>query len=95
MPQAHFIRADMTTIEFPAFAFDATGALYSITHIVRDRHAPFLKMLAQWLRPGGWFSASFGATALDDWVGDWLGTTMFSLDRCPETVKFLTSPAQD
>jgi hypothetical protein len=21
--------------------------------------------------------ASFGATALDDWVGDWLGTTMF------------------
>ena len=49
----------MTAIEFPAFAFDAMGAFYSITHIPRDRHA------------------SFGATALDDWVGNWLGTTMF------------------
>jgi cyclopropane fatty-acyl-phospholipid synthase-like methyltransferase len=77
VPQAHSIRADMTTIEFPAFAFDAVAAFYSITHIPRDRHAPFLKRLAQWLRPGGWFLASFGATALDDWVGNWLGTTMF------------------
>jgi len=67
----------MTTIEFPAFAFDAVTAFYSITHIPRDRHAPFLKRLAQWLRSEGWFLASFGATALDDWVGDWLGTTMF------------------
>ena len=85
----------MTTIEFLAFAFDAVAAFYSITHIPRDRRAPFLKMLAQWLRPGGWFSASFGAMALDDWVGNWLGTTMFSLDHCPETVKFLMSSAKD
>jgi cyclopropane fatty-acyl-phospholipid synthase-like methyltransferase len=77
VPQAHFIRADVTTIEFLAFAFDAVAAFYSITHIPRDRHAPFLKRLAQWLRPGGWFLASFGATALDDWVGNWPGTTMF------------------
>jgi SAM-dependent methyltransferase len=27
-PQAHFIRADMTTIEFLAFAFDAVAAFY-------------------------------------------------------------------
>jgi cyclopropane fatty-acyl-phospholipid synthase-like methyltransferase len=26
VPQAHSIRADMTTIEFPAFAFDAVAA---------------------------------------------------------------------
>ena len=76
-PQAQFIQADMTTIEFPAFSFDAVAAFYSITHIPRDQHAPFLKRLAHWLRSGGWFLASFGATALDDWVGDWLGTTMF------------------
>ena len=67
----------MTTIEFPAFDFDAVAAFYSITHIPRDRHAPLLKRLAQWLRPGGWLLAGFGATTLDDWVGNWLGTTMF------------------
>jgi cyclopropane fatty-acyl-phospholipid synthase-like methyltransferase len=76
-PQAQFIQADMTTIEFPAFSFDAVAAFYSITHIPRGQHAAFLTRLAQWLRSGGWFLASFGATALDDWVGDWLGTTMF------------------
>ena len=27
LPQARFIRADMTTIEFPAFAFDAVTAI--------------------------------------------------------------------
>ena len=73
VPQAQFIRADMTTIEFPAFAFDAVTAFYSITHIPRDQHAPFLKKLAQWIRPGGWFLASFGATALEDWVGQLAG----------------------
>jgi cyclopropane fatty-acyl-phospholipid synthase-like methyltransferase len=67
----------MTTIEFPTFAFDAVTAFYSITHIPRDQHAPLLKRLAQWLRSGGWFLASFGTTELDDWVGNWLGTRMF------------------
>jgi SAM-dependent methyltransferase len=71
----------MTSIEFPAFAFDAVTAFYSIMHIPRDRHAPLLKRLTQWLRPGGWFLASFGAAALDDWVGNWLGTTMFFVGR--------------
>jgi hypothetical protein len=67
----------MTTIKLPAFAFDAVTAFYSITRIPRNQHASFLKRLAQWIRSGGWFLASFGATALDDWVGNWLGTTMF------------------
>jgi SAM-dependent methyltransferase len=60
VPQAQFIRADMRTIDFPAFAFDAVAAFYSITHIPRDQHGPFLKRVTQWLRPGGWFLASFG-----------------------------------
>jgi cyclopropane fatty-acyl-phospholipid synthase-like methyltransferase len=77
VPQAQFIQADMTAIEFSASAFDAVSAFYSITHIPRDEHARLLKRLTRWLRSGGWFLASFGATASDDWVGEWLGTTMF------------------
>jgi hypothetical protein len=34
---------EFPAIEFPAFAFDAVAAFYSITHILRDRHAPFLR----------------------------------------------------
>jgi hypothetical protein len=43
----------------------------------REEHFPLLKSVARWLRPGGWFLASFGTTALDDWLGEWLGITMF------------------
>lgn len=75
--QAQFIHADMTTIEFPSSAFDAVVAFYSLTHIPRVEHPLFLKKVTHWLRPGGLFLASFGTTALDDWVGEWLGTTMF------------------
>ena len=46
VPQARFILADMTTIEFPAFDFDAVAAFYSITHIPRDRHASLLAHLS-------------------------------------------------
>jgi hypothetical protein len=35
VPQAHFIRADMTTVERPLCAFDAVSAFSSITHVPR------------------------------------------------------------
>jgi hypothetical protein len=40
----------MTTIEFPARAFDAVSAFYSITHVPRDEHARLLQKIAGWLR---------------------------------------------
>ena len=43
VPQAHFIRADMTTVDRPLCAFDAVWAFYSITHIPRDEPGGLLK----------------------------------------------------
>ena len=43
----------------------------------RDEHAALLKNIVGWLASGGRFVASFGATAPDNWTGEWLGTTMF------------------
>jgi SAM-dependent methyltransferase len=77
VPDAQFIRADMTTIRFPSASFEAVGALYSITHVPRDEHAALLQHIASWLTPRGRFVASFGATGVDNWTGEWLGTTMF------------------
>lgn len=77
VPEANFIHADMATVEFPRCSFEAVSAFYSITHVPRDEHAALLKNIAAWLVPGGMFLASFGATALDNWTGQWLRTTMF------------------
>lgn len=49
VPKAQFVQADMTTIEFPACAFDAVSAFYSITHVPRDEYAPLLQRIAGWL----------------------------------------------
>ena len=36
VPEASFIQADFTELDFPAEAFDAVTALYSIVHVPRD-----------------------------------------------------------
>ncbi len=77
VPEARFIQNDMMAVGFPAGAFDAVSAFYSITHVPRDEHAALLRRIAEWLTPGGRFLASFGTTALDGWIGEWLGTPMF------------------
>jgi SAM-dependent methyltransferase len=69
VPDATFLQADMTTLDFPAASFDAVVAFYSLTHVER---------VAAWLRPGGLFVASMGVE--DDPGGvehDWLGVDMY------------------
>jgi SAM-dependent methyltransferase len=77
VPNAHFIHADMTFVEFAPRSFDAVVAFYSTTHVPRDEHAGLLRRIASWLRPGGIFLASLGATEAPDWRGNWLGVEMF------------------
>jgi SAM-dependent methyltransferase len=78
VPEATFIHADMTRLDFPPASFDAVIAFYSITHVPREEHAQLLQDIATWLRPGGLFVASLGAG--DDPGGveeDWLGAPMY------------------
>jgi cyclopropane fatty-acyl-phospholipid synthase-like methyltransferase len=77
VPKAQFIHADMTAVKFPRASFEAIGAFYSITHVPRDEHPMLLEHVAKWLTPGGRFVGSFGATAVENWTGECLGTTMF------------------
>ena len=53
------------------------AAFYSITHVPRDEHSALLRRIAGWLISRGRFLESFGETELDNWTGEWLGTTMF------------------
>jgi cyclopropane fatty-acyl-phospholipid synthase-like methyltransferase len=70
-------RRRLTAVEFPPSSFEAVAAFYSITHVPRDKHAALLRRIAEWLTSRGRFLGSFGETELDDWTGEWLGTTMF------------------
>jgi len=76
VPHANFIHADMTSVQLPAEAFDAVSAFYSITHVPRNEHSSLIRRIATWLRPNGFFVASFGSSE-GDWLGEWLGTPMF------------------
>jgi cyclopropane fatty-acyl-phospholipid synthase-like methyltransferase len=92
VPEAKFIQADMTSVQFPAETFDAVSAFYSITHVPRSEHAVLFKNIATWLRPRGQFVASFGSSE-GDWSGEWLGAPMFFSHHAPEHAKRLISDA--
>jgi cyclopropane fatty-acyl-phospholipid synthase-like methyltransferase len=87
--RAEFMLADMASVHFDPETFDAISAFYSITHLPKSEHAA---LIANWLRPGGRFLASYG-TAEGDWSGEWLGTTMFFSHHNPETTKQLIQDA--
>lgn len=62
VPAANFLHADMTTLDFPPASFDAVAAFYSIIHVPRSEHPQLLASITAWLKPGGLFVASMGAT---------------------------------
>jgi SAM-dependent methyltransferase len=74
LPQADFVRADITSVDFPAESFDAVVCLYALIHVPLEEQRPLLQRIALWLRPGGWFLCSNGQ---HEWTGvdeDWLGS---------------------
>src|SRR5215203_3590788 len=77
VPEASFIRADLAGIDFPPGSWDGITAFYSISHVPRDEHDALFRRIARWLRPGGIFLATLGATDTPDWTGEWLGAPMF------------------
>lgn len=78
VPSATFVHADMADLSFPAGSFDAVVAFYSIVHLPREEHAGLLRLVADWLKPGGLFVASMGSSASEGGVQeDWLGVPMY------------------
>ena len=77
VPGATFVHADFTELDFPAEAFDAVTALYSIVHVPRDEHAAFFRRIRGWLRPGGLFLASLSHIGGPDRIEEWLEVEMF------------------
>ena len=78
VPDALFLRADMTRLTIAPATFDAVVAFYSIIHVPRAEHAALFANVAAWLRPGGLFVASFGTRDTEaGYEDEWLGTPMY------------------
>ena len=79
VPGATFLRADLTSVDFPAASFHAVVAFYVFNHVPRDLLAALLARINGWLRDGGYLMAAFGTTDMPEWTGDFLGApTHFS-----------------
>src|SRR5437588_4797340 len=60
VPQATFLQADISCLDFPPVSFHAVVAFYSLFCLPREELFPLLQKIACWLRPGGLFVASLG-----------------------------------
>ena len=77
VPEADFIQADMTQLDFTPASFDGVAAFYSIIHVPRDEQPELFQKIASWLRPDGLLVATMGAHPMKaEYDDDFLGTTM-------------------
>ncbi|MEP7060114.1 MAG: class I SAM-dependent methyltransferase [Actinomycetota bacterium] len=92
VPGATFIHADMATVAFPADAFDAVVAYFSIIHLPREAHADLFARIAAWLRPGGIFAGTLGhGDSPSDIAPDWYGAPMYwSHFDSPTNIRLVT-----
>jgi SAM-dependent methyltransferase len=78
VPNATFLHADMATLDWPPESFDAVVAFYSLIHVPREEQQALLAEITRWLRPGGLFVATMGASATEaGYEEDWLGAPMY------------------
>jgi 2-polyprenyl-3-methyl-5-hydroxy-6-metoxy-1,4-benzoquinol methylase len=73
IPQAEFVRADVTAVEFSPASFDAVVSFFALIHLPLEDQLPLLKRVATWLRPGGLFVATTGYWAWTGTEENWLG----------------------
>jgi cyclopropane fatty-acyl-phospholipid synthase-like methyltransferase len=83
LTEQNFVQEDMGSLNFAPDTFDGVCAFYSVTHVPSDEHRALVGRVAEWLRPGGIFIASLGASS-GDWSGTWLGVPMFFSHNDPK-----------
>ncbi|QIN84176.1 methyltransferase domain-containing protein [Rubrobacter tropicus] len=73
VPDATFLKSDMTELAFDQNAFDAVVAFHSIIHVPREEHQALLGKIQDWLRPGGLFLATLAMADYEGEDADWEG----------------------
>jgi ubiquinone/menaquinone biosynthesis C-methylase UbiE len=73
VPEATFIKADMTEVTFAPDSFEAVIAFYSIIHVPRTEHPALLGRIHRWLKPDGIFLATMTLTDYEGRDDNWEG----------------------
>jgi SAM-dependent methyltransferase len=73
VPNATFVKADMSTLDLPPETFDGIVAFYSIIHVPRAEQPDLVRRVYRWLRPGGEFLATWSLAAWEGDDQDWAG----------------------
>ena len=76
-PGAALVRADMTEFALRPGSVDVVVSCYAFGHVPPAAHAPLLRSIAGWLRPGGLLLVNTPITADDETAADWLGVPMY------------------
>ncbi len=77
VPGARFVHGDLTSLELEPGSLDAVCAFYVLNHVPRELLPALFARVHDWLRPGGLFLATLGASDLEGWQGEWLGVPMY------------------
>lgn len=90
VPEAKFIKKNMTELDFKDKSFDGLTACYSIIHVPREKHATLFQTFHRVLKPNGIILISMGSTG---WEGtdEFHGTPMFWSHYAPKkTLQMVT-----
>ena len=74
VPEATFVRADMSRIRFPAASVHGVVALYSLFHLPLEDQRPLLVRIHRWLAPNGLLLLIAGHLPYTGVEADWLGS---------------------
>jgi predicted TPR repeat methyltransferase len=85
VPEAEFVRADLTEIDFEPGSLDAVAAFYSLNHVPRELLGGLFARIRTWLADEGLLLAALSTGDTEGWIGEWLGTTMYFSSFPPET----------
>lgn len=77
VPEARFVRGDITELAFRDGAFDAICSYYAIIHVPREEHRGLLQNFHRMLRPGGLALLALGSTDTLEDIADYHGAPMF------------------
>lgn len=92
VPEATFIKKDMTKLDFAVNSFDGLTAFYSIIHVPREKHSSLFDSFHRILKPKGIMLVCMGP---DEWEATdvYLGTKMFWSQYSPEISSELVKDA--
>jgi len=74
VPDATFIRADVSAVRFDTASFDAVLSFFALIHLPLADQPVLLERVASWLRPAGLFVATTGYWAWTGMEENWLGS---------------------